>query len=80
MSKTLTLRLDEASYKLFAAAAKAENRSIANLIHTAALARVREQEFVDPFEMQEIQSDEGLLKRLRQGSKEARHRRGAFVD
>ena len=80
MSKTLTLRLDEESYHLFAAVARAENRSIANLIHTAALAKVREQEFVDLFEMGEIRSDEALLRRLRQGSRDARQHRGRFVD
>lgn len=79
MSKTLTLRLDEATYQLFAAAAKAENRSIANLIQTAALARLRELEFVDDYEMAEIRSNDALLERLKRGSEDTRHRRGRFV-
>lgn len=79
MSKTLTLRLDDESYQLFAAAAKAENRSIANLIETAALSRLRELEFVDDFEMAEIRSNESLLERLKRGSEDARQRRGRFV-
>ena len=78
--RACTLCLDEESYPLFANAAKVANRSIANLIHTAASAKVREQAFVDPFEMSEIQSDEALLARLRQGSQDARVRRGRFVD
>ncbi len=80
MSKTLTLRLDEESYNLFAAAAKAESRSIANLIRTAALTKVREQQFVDDYEMAEILSNEPLLERLKRGSLDARGRQGRFVD
>jgi uncharacterized protein (DUF1778 family) len=79
VSKTLTLRLDEESYQLFAAAAKAESRSIANLIETAAKARLRELEFVDDYEMAEIRSNEALLERLQLGSEDARQRRGRFV-
>ena len=37
MSKTVTLRLKEDVYKAFIEAAKAENRSLSNLIETAAL-------------------------------------------
>lgn len=80
MSKTLTLRLDDESYQLFAAAAEAENRSIANLIETAALARLRELEFADDYEMAEIRTNESLLERLKRGSEDARQRRGHFVE
>ena len=80
MSKTLTLRLDDRSYRIFSAAAKAENRSIANLIQTAALSRIREQQFVDEYEMAEIRTNEALLERLKAGSRDARDRRGRFVD
>lgn len=79
MPKTLTLRLDDESYKLFAAAAKAQNRSIANLIQTAALDQLRELVFVDDYELAEIRSDEALLERMKRGSEDARNRRGTFV-
>jgi hypothetical protein len=80
MSKTVTLRLNEAVYKIFVEAARAENRSISNLIETAALYKVREQQFVDDAEMAEIHADKNLVARLRQGSKEAAKQKGRFVE
>ncbi len=80
MAKTLTLRLDDDSYRLFSEAASAENRSIANLITTAAASRIREQQFVDPYEMAEILANDELLQRLQRGSQDARAGKGRFVD
>ena len=80
MPKTITLRLKEDVYKIFSEAAQADNRSISNLIETAALKNVREQQFVDDTEMAELLSDEKLLSRIRQGSKEAAERKGRFVE
>ena len=80
MSKTVTLRLKEDVYKIFAEAAQAENRSLSNLIETAALNKVREQQFVDDAEMAEILADENLVARLKRGSREAKDRKGRFVE
>ncbi len=80
MPKTLTLRLDDEAYELFSKAAKAENRSIANLIQNAAMSRIREQQFVDDHEMAEIMANEGLLRRMKAGSRDARQRRGRLVE
>ena len=80
MPKTITIRLKDDIYKLFAEAARADNRTISNLIETAALNNVREQQFVDDTEMAEIMSDNNLLARIRQGSKEAAHRKGQFIE
>ncbi|MCK5487990.1 MAG: hypothetical protein KAI86_17345 [Desulfobacterales bacterium] len=80
MSKTVTLRLKENVYKIFVEAATAENRPISNLIETAALNKVREQQFVDDAEMAEILADKDLVERLKQGSKEASERKGRFVE
>jgi len=80
MSKTVTLRLKENVYKIFVEAATAENRPISNLIETAALNKVREQQFVDDAEIAEILADKDLVERLKQGSKEARKRKGRFVE
>jgi hypothetical protein len=41
---------------------------------------VREQQFVDDAEMVEILADESLVARLRQGSKEAKEKKGSFVE
>ena len=80
MPKTVTLRLNDEAYDAFLEASKAENRSIANLIETAALAKIRELQFVDDVEMAEILANEDLLKRIKQGSKEAKTKRGRFVE
>lgn len=80
MAKTVTLRLNEDVYKIFVEAARAENRSLSNLIETAALNKVREQQFVDDAEMAEIFSDENLVARISQGSKNAAERKGRLVE
>ena len=80
MHKTVTLRLKDDIYKIFAESAKAENRSLSNLIETAALKNIREQQFLDEHELAEILSNSDLLKRLKEGSSEARKLRGRFVE
>lgn len=80
MAKTLTLRLDDDVYQLFASAAQAESRSMANLIQRAALAQIRERQFAEDYEMAEILANESLLERLKQGSADARMGRGRFVE
>lgn len=80
MSKTLTLRVDEETYRLLRLTAQADQRSIANLILTSALSHIREQQFVDDHEMAEIRANEELMKRLQQGSQDARDGKGRFVE
>ena len=80
MPKTVTLRLSDETYITFLEAAKAENRSLSNLIETAALAKVREEQFADDIELAEIMANEELMKRIKKGSQEARLRKGSFVD
>lgn len=79
MSKTVTLRLDEGTYRELKEAAEAERRPLSNLIEVAALATIRAQQFADDSEMAEILENERLLERLRAGSKDAAERRGRFV-
>ncbi len=80
MSKIVTLRLDEDVYAELKEAAAAQSRPLSNLIQTAALARVRERQFVDDAEMAELVVNDNLMKRLRQGSRDAAKRRGKFVE
>jgi hypothetical protein len=80
MAKTLTMRLDDKTYETFVRAAKAERRSLANLVETAALRHIEESSFVDDVEMAEILSRPELIKRLKAGSRDARRKRkGRFV-
>lgn len=80
MHKTVTLRLKDDVYKIFAETAKAENRSLSNLIETAALKNIREQQFVDDVELAEILSNNDLLRRMKEGSIEAQQLKGRFVE
>ena len=80
MSKTVTLRLDDSVYKELKEAAAADRRPLSNLIETAALARIREQQFVDDGEMAEILENERLIERMREGSRQAQKREGRFVE
>ena len=80
MSRIVTLRVKEEVYKTFVEAAEADNRSVSNLIETAALAKLQEDEFADDYEMAEIRSNKGLVERLKKGSRDARNRRGRFVE
>ncbi len=80
MSKTVTLRLEEEVYKTFLEAARAEKRSLSSLIQTAALDRIRESQFVDDLELAEILANERLVKRIKRGSRDARARKGKFVE
>jgi hypothetical protein len=77
MTKTVTVRLDDETYRSFAKRARAENRSLANFIETSVKEHVRECDFVDDSEMAEILANEQLVERLRAGSKNARQRIGS---
>ena len=79
MAKTVTLRLEEEVYNVFLEAAKAENRPLSNLIETAALSRIRDQQFIDDAEMSEIMAHENLLKRLKKGARDAEMGKGRFI-
>ena len=79
MTRTVTLRLGEEVYEEFREAAAAERRTLSDLIETAALARIRETQFVDDVEMTEILGNDALVGRLKSGSQQARRRKGDFV-
>jgi uncharacterized protein (DUF1778 family) len=75
----MTMRLDDETYQTFVRAAKAERRSLANLVESAALQHILESSFVDDAEMAEIASRPELVKRLQAGSRDARKRKGRFI-
>ena len=79
MARTLTLRLEKDEYDELREAAAAERRPLANFIEAAALAWVREAQFVDDGEMAEILANDALVHRLKAGSQQARQRRGHFI-
>jgi uncharacterized protein (DUF1778 family) len=79
MAKTLTVRIEEAAYRVIEEAAAAENRSVSNFIETAALQRAVAEIFVPEQEMSEIRSDAALVRRLKAGHRDAAARRGRFA-
>jgi len=79
MARTLTVRMDDATYRLVADAAAADNRSVSNFIETAAREKAAAEIFVPDEEMAEIRSNADLVKRLKRGRREAAARRGRFV-
>ena len=68
MAKTVTLRLEKNAYDELQEAAEAQQQSLANFIATAALARIREAQFVEDEEMAEILGNDALVHRLKVGS------------
>ena len=79
MPKTITLRINDKEYKTLSERAEAEKRSISNFIEMAALQYIKESEFADIEEMNDILNDEGLIKRLKQGMNDAKTGKGRFV-
>jgi hypothetical protein len=76
MSKTITLRLDDAEYELIAAGAMAERRSISNFITATVIREIEASYYADGVELAQIKGDPGLLDRISQGHAEAKARRG----
>lgn len=79
MSKTVTLRLPEKTYERFRTLAERENRPLSNFIETAASRYVEAEQFVDEFEMAEIEANPELNQSLKRGIKDAKAGRGRFV-
>ena len=80
MAKTVSIRLEPPKYRLFTKFAKMQNRSLSNFIETATLHYIEEQEEVDDFEMEEIRNNKELNRSIRRGLKDAKLKRGQFVD
>ncbi len=79
MPKTLSVRIDDATYRLIAEAAASENRSVSNFIETADRQRAAAEIFVAEEEMSEIRSDKDLQRRLKSSRRDVASRRGRFV-
>jgi uncharacterized protein (DUF1778 family) len=70
MAKTITIRIDDDTYNMIKTAAEGERRSISNFIEYATITYLTEESFVSESEMNDILSDEKLLKALQVGKKE----------
>lgn len=79
MSKTVTLRLSEDTYAKFRAFADSDNRSLSNFIETSALRYIAEHEYVDEFEMAEINANSALQASLKLALEDAKNKKGRIV-
>ena len=68
--KTVTMRLDDATYQVIKKAAQGERRNISNFIEYAVWQYLSSVRYVEAEEMKEIMEDEELVKNLRQGMKD----------
>ncbi|MBW2221990.1 MAG: CopG family transcriptional regulator [Deltaproteobacteria bacterium] len=80
MPKTVTLRLNDNIYNLFRNLAESENRPLSNFIETSVLRFIENSQFVDEFEMAEIQSNQDLNRSLKRALKDVKAQRGRFVE
>ena len=79
MAKVVTLRLDDEVYNTFKTMADQENRPLSNFIETAALKYINEIEFVDEFEMAEINSNTVLKDSMNKGIEDYKNLSGRFI-
>ncbi len=79
MAKTVTIRVDDETYRSFSQRAKAEQRSLSSFIETAVKQHIREAEFTDDAEMAGILANEELVQRLKKGSEQVRRRKGKMI-
>ena len=64
MAKTVTVRIDESTYKRIKSAADSERRTISNFMEYATLSYVENSTFVDNDEMKGILEDKELVATL----------------
>ena len=79
MPKTVTIRIDDDTYRSFVKRARTENRSLANFIETAVREHIRTCDFADDSEMAELFANEALVRRLRRGSGDAKRKKGTMI-
>ncbi|MBI2918390.1 MAG: CopG family transcriptional regulator [Chloroflexi bacterium] len=79
MSRTVTLRLEDAVYDRLRAHAVRDNRPLSNFIETAALRYLEAEEYVDEFEMEEIRANKALNESLERAHRDAKTGRGQFA-
>jgi predicted transcriptional regulator len=80
MPKTITVRVDEATYGKIKAAADLERRTISNFIEYATMSYVENSSFVRDEEMKELLGNSELMSSLRQSIEDIREGNYRIVD
>ena len=79
MAKTITVRVDEDSYKLIKTAANGVRRTISNFLEFATLSYISNETFVSDKEMDNILANKELLKSLKRGENDIKGGRYKIV-
>ena len=79
MAKTVTLRIDDETYRAFTRHAEQERRSLGKFIENAVVRYTEQMAFADEEELRDIMSDQGLQRRMKQGVRDAKSGRGKLV-
>jgi predicted transcriptional regulator len=80
MPKTITVRVDDTTYKKIKNAADSERRTISNFIEYATLAYVENSNFVADEEMRDISEDNELISNLKKSMEDIRRGRYRIVE
>ncbi len=80
MARVVTVRLSDEDYRKIASIAKRERRPISNFITLMVIKGIEEGDYVDAVEMAQITSDKRLMTRLQAGHRDAKKRKGKFVE
>ena len=68
--KTVTMRVDDATWQIISAAADGQKRTISNFLEFAVLQYLSSAQYVDNAEMDDILKDKELVRNLIEGLKE----------
>ncbi|MCJ7813683.1 DUF6290 family protein [bacterium] len=80
MPKTVTLRLNDKIYAMFRKIAEDDNRKLSNFIETSVLRYIENIQHIDEYEMAEIKNNELLKQSIERGLKDAKKKKGRFVE
>lgn len=70
MSKTITIRLEDADYLTIKRAADSERRTISNFIEYATLHFIEDSSFISPEEMKDLTENKKFIKNLKNSLKD----------
>jgi predicted transcriptional regulator len=68
--KTITMRVDDSTWRIISAAADGQKRTISNFLEFAVLQYLSSAQYVDNAEMDEILKDKELVRNLKEGLNE----------
>jgi predicted transcriptional regulator len=80
MGKTITVRIDDATYQKIKTAAESEKRTISNFMEYATMAYLENSSFISDEEMNEIFENHELMNRLQESIQDIKRGNYRIVD